>query len=393
MCSDEKSHLEARTNAAHRRRRIIMNNDGNDVRAAAAEKNVTPENLLSKRTTGLLGSHVDSIFYCTGVFNYYFHRSTDSELLVSQEGIAEYLEQLAEAGTDPLEIMVDFCHKNNLEVFWSMRMNDTHDSGNPLLFCKWKQEHPEYLVGKKQTRYPYGANRWSSIDYGVPAVRDKVFCIIKDVCSRYDVDGIEMDFFRHPVLFKPQMTGETVTQAHCEQMTGLMQRVRKMTEEIGLKRKRPILIGIRIPDSVSYCKALGMDITQWLKQDLIDIVTGGGYFKLEPWENLAALGEKYDVPVYACLVKRRIQSSGAPEGDTMPKIWRGEAYMAWKAGVDGIYTFNRFNPMDPIFRELGDPKLLQTLPRTDQTAYVNEDCWSRPETWLVNGRDYVKEND
>jgi hypothetical protein len=77
----------------------------------------------------------------------------------------------------------------------------------------------------------------------------------------------------------------------------------------------------------------------------------------------------------------------------MPKIWRGEAYMAWKAGVDGIYTFNRFNPRDPIFRELGDPKLLQTLPRTDQTAYVNEDCWSRPETWLVNGRDYVKEND
>jgi len=384
--------LKARKKAARRRRRIIMNNDGNDTRTAATERPATPENLLSKRTTGLIGSHVDSIFYCTGVFNYYFHRSEESELLDTHEGVAKYLRLLSESGTDPLKIMVDFCHQNDLEVFWSMRMNDTHDSGNPLLFCQWKQDHPEYLVGTKQVKTRYGANRWSSVDYGVPAVRDKVFRIFEDVCSRYDVDGIEMDFFRHSVLFRPQMTGEPVTQSHCDQMTGLMQRVRKMTEEIGLKRKRPILISIRIPDSVSYCKALGIDLNQWLEKDLIDLVVGGGYFKLEPWENLVALGKAYDVPVYACLVKRRIQSSGAPEGETMPKIWRGEAYAAWKAGVDGIYAFNRFNPKDPIFRELGDPKLLKTLERIDQTAYVNEECWSRPEVWLVNGRDYVKKN-
>jgi hypothetical protein len=383
---------EARKKAAHRRRRIIMNNDGNDTRTAASDRPVTPENLLSKRTTGLIDSQVDSIFYCTGVFNYYFHRSEESELLDTHEGVAEYLRLLSESGTDPLEIMVDFCHRNDLEVFWSMRMNDTHDSGNPLLFCQWKKEHPEYLVGTKQVKTPYGANRWSSVDYGVPAVRDKVFRIFQDVCSRYDVDGIEMDFFRHPVLFKPQMTGDPVTQSHCDRMTGLIQRIRKMTEEIGLKRKRPVLISVRIPDSVSYCKALGIDLNEWLKKDLVDIVVGGGYFKLEPWENLVALGKQYDVPFYACLVKRRIQSSGAPEGETLPKIWRGEAYTAWKAGVDGIYTFNRFNPKDPIFRELGDPQLLKTLERIDQTAYVNEECWSRPEVWLVNGRDYVKKN-
>jgi hypothetical protein len=135
---NKTSLLAARKKAARRRRRIIMNNDGNDTRAAATERPVTPENLLNKRTTDLVGSQVDSIFYCTGVFNYYFHRSEESELLVSHEGVAEYLKLLSEMGTDPLGIMVDFCHKNDLEVFWSMRMNDTHDSGNPLLFCQWK---------------------------------------------------------------------------------------------------------------------------------------------------------------------------------------------------------------------------------------------------------------
>ena len=50
-------------------------------------------------------------------------------------------------GTDPLEVMIDFCRKNNLEIFWGMRMNDTHDTSNPLLRPRWKVDHPDYLMG------------------------------------------------------------------------------------------------------------------------------------------------------------------------------------------------------------------------------------------------------
>jgi hypothetical protein len=228
------------------------------------------------------------------------------------------------------------------------------------------------------------------VDYDVPAVRDKVFRIFEDVCTRYDIDGIEMDFFRHPVLFKPQMTGQPVTQAHCDMLTDLVRRIRSMTDMIAAKRGRPILIATRIPDSVGYCKALGIDLMTWLKEDLIDIITGGGYFKLEPWDNLVALGEKYNVPVYACFASRRLMDGSQPEAETAIKIWRGEALNAWKAGISGIYTFNRFDPSDPIFRELGDPKLLETLDRIDQTSYA-ADIWSRPETWLKDGDRYVQE--
>ena len=38
--------------------------------------------------------------------------------------------------------------------------DDTHDSANPLLFCQWKADYPDYLVGTKGAKYPYGANRW-----------------------------------------------------------------------------------------------------------------------------------------------------------------------------------------------------------------------------------------
>ncbi len=76
------------------------------------------------------------------------------------------------------------------------------------------------------------------------------------------------------------MTGGLVRQEHCDKMTALLRRIRTMTEQIGFKRKRPLLIAIRIPDSVGYCRALGINLIQWLEEDLVDIITGGGYFKL-----------------------------------------------------------------------------------------------------------------
>ena len=45
----------------------------------------------------------------------------------------------------------------------------------------------------------------------LPEVREKVFRIFRDVCMRYDVDGIEMDFFRHPLYFREMMLGEPVS--------------------------------------------------------------------------------------------------------------------------------------------------------------------------------------
>jgi hypothetical protein len=377
--ADEEKLLKNRDIARHRKRRIIMNNDGNDFAPPWPGDPGKASEFLNKRTTPLVGSQVDSIFYCTGIFNFYKHLSRETELFRGWPGV------------DPLKIMIEYCKKNQFEIFWSMRMNDTHDSGSSVPLCEWKKAHPEYLVGKKGDKFPYGNNRWSSVNYDLPEVRNKVYRILRDVCSRYDVEGLELDFFRHPVLFKPQMTGDPVTQAQCDKMTSLLRRIRKMTVEMGVKKNHPILISIRVPDSVGYCKALGIDLIKWLEEDLIDIIVGGGYFKLEPWENLAALGHKYNVPVYACFVKRRIQSAQNPEGKTEIQIWRGEAFNAWKAGVDGIYTFNRFNPRDRIFREIGDPDLLKTLERADQEAYVNEDCWSRPETWLKDGRKYMKQ--
>ena len=382
--------VTARRSAVRRFRRMIMNNDGNDIRNTPPEIVKTPEYFLSRRTSPLVGSHVDSIFYCTGVFNHYTHRSDETELLLGNDEQTWYARDLIDQGADTLEIMTSFCHQHDIEIFWSMRMNDHHDSYTPYLLPQWKKDHPDLLMGRPDDKFPYVEGKWSMVDYAHKEVRDKVFRIMEDVASRYDVDGIEYDFFRHPAYFKQQMLGEPVTQAQCDMMTELLARIRAMTDGIAARRGRPMLIAVRMPDAPDFAKAIGLDIETWLNRDLVDIVTGGGYFKLRPWSSLAQLGRKYGVPVYACFVSRRIMSGGEPEADSALSRWRGEALNAWNQGVNGIYTFNRFNPHDPLFRELGDPKLLESLPRIDQESYIGDSGYLDPGYWLKDGRSYVR---
>ncbi|MBN2211614.1 MAG: family 10 glycosylhydrolase [Sedimentisphaerales bacterium] len=385
---------QARDQAKHRQRRIIMNNDGNDFHLLGLEGLDHPEKFLERRTTPLLDSQVDSIFYCTGLVNMYSNPMAECEPRNSRWFKSELMAEMKKRDIDPLKMMIALCRQYNKEIFWSMRMNDTHDASNAILMAQWKKDHPEYLVGaiEDRAKMTYGGSRWSSLDYNHPEVRDKVYRILEEICRRYDVDGVELDFFRHPVIYKEQMYGRDISQDQCDLMTDLIRRIRKMTEQEGIQRGKPILIAVRIPDSLGFCKALGLDLEQWLREGLIDIMASGDYFKLEPWENLAALGKKFDVAVYAGLERCRMQkiASGA-EGPTDLKIWRGEAYQAWKAGVDGIYTFNRFDPQDKIFWEIGDPRLLETLERTDQTVFVNPNGWSKPQTWLKDGQTYLKD--
>ncbi|MBI3987482.1 MAG: family 10 glycosylhydrolase [Lentisphaerae bacterium] len=365
-------------------RRISMNNDGNDCRNPKPDEPKTVEHFLSKRTEPLVGSQVDSIFYCDGVFNSYTHTSDETELRGRGDvrGV-DWAWELAEQGHDALAIMADFGRRHGIEVFWSMRMNDTHDSQAKALLCKWKQEHPDYLMGKKGDSFPK-AGRWSAVNYGLPEVREKVFRIFRDVCTRFDVDGIELDFFRHPVCFKPQLIGEPVTQAHCDMMTGLLQRVRRMADAVAAKRGRPLLIAVRVPDSAGYCKAMGLDIERWLADGLIDLMVVTCYFQLNAWEESVQLGHNYGVPVYPALSESRIAGEAGKVRNSL-EAYRARAMNVWHSGADGVYLFNCDNPRTPLWRELGDPAALEKLDKVYAVSFQGVNGYSDPEWWLAGG--------
>jgi hypothetical protein len=103
---------DARKKSAHRQRRIIYNNDGDDIWAKGAD---TIEKFLALRHTPLLDTHVDTIFYCTTQsFNLFTHDTRVAEVFLSREGSFTHnnLKMFLEQRTDGLRMSCDFARKH-----------------------------------------------------------------------------------------------------------------------------------------------------------------------------------------------------------------------------------------------------------------------------------------
>ncbi len=385
----------ARSALAGKDRRVIMNNDGCDVLYFPKDEKLTVEAFLAKRTTPLAGTHVDQIAFCptSSGFSYFTHDTKVGTLLAKsgvefgiQPTARNIAKEMIDQGTDCLKAVVEFGHEHEMEVFWSFRMNDTHDSAHHpdrpyYLFPPLKQEHPDWLVGGPIKRTPHG--RWSSVDYALPQIRDLSFAYTNEVCRNYDVDGVELDFFRHLCYFKSTATGGKASEEEREMMTGLMERIRTMTEEVGMERGKPILVSVRVPDSVGFCRDMGFDIEKWLSEGLVDMLITTCYFRLNSWKYSVELGHEHGVKVYPCLSDSRVRGEtrfrrGSGES------YRGRALNAWNAGADGIHLFNHFDPNAPMWKEIGDPKALLTM---DKLYFVNNRD-DDPRRFLANGREY-----
>lgn len=358
-----------RRELAFRQRGLIMNNDGCDVLYFPRTAELTPEAFLDLRTTNLADTQVGTISYCTisSGFSFFTHDTKVGTLLARQAheyGIQEQRRNIAaelvEQGADCLQLVVDYAHANGMEAFWSMRMNDTHDVAHHpdrpyLLFPPLKEQHPEWLVGDPVARTPHG--RWSSVNYAIPEIRDLAFRYIEEVCANYDVDGIELDFFRHLCYFPSTARGGRASDEEREAMTSLIRRLRAMTEEIGLRRGRPILVAVRVPDSIEFSRGIGLDIEQWLREGLADILVTTCYFRFHPWDWTVSLARQYGVAAYPGLSESRVRGETRFLRRSLP-AYRARATNAWFAGADGIYIFNQFNPNSPIWNELGSPASL-----------------------------------
>lgn len=382
---------QQRQKAAARPRPLIFNNDGNE--PVYLCRNTSVEEFLRHRTALLAGSQVSSIFYCTwnSGLGLVTHATKVGQVFNSRETptFAHNMTQaLLDAGIDPLKVMVDFGRKHNIEVFWSMRMNDVHDANTdyewgPVLFRtnRFKTGHPEFLFGTAD--HPPAIGPWSGVDYGRPEVRDYAFRLAEEVCQNYEIDGIELDFNRFPVLFKSNTEGRPATDADRAAMTSLLRRVRAAADAAARKRGRPILIAVRLPDSVDYCRALGLDLEHWLASDLVDLMIVGGYFQLNPWEYSVQLGRKYGIKVYSSIDDSRVRLLPASrEMRNSVNGRRAQAMNAWAAGMDGIYLYNFFDPASRLWSELGNP---QSLARLDKDYFASVlGVGFAAETWYPN---------
>ncbi|WP_135556661.1 glycoside hydrolase family 10 protein [Paenibacillus cymbidii] len=360
-----------------RARKVIFENDGGDGQRCAEE---TEEALLKMRMERLVGTGVDTAFITTrsSGFGQFIHRTRIGTVFTSREGGYKHnmTETLIARETDYLQIMSAFCRANGIDVFWSMRMNDTHDGSTrwygeaTFKTNRLKREHPEWLLGSRENKPRHGA--WTAVNYAVPDIRELAVAFVEEVLDNYDVDGVHLDFYRHPVFFPSTAAGLPATPEETAMMTGVVREVRRLADRKAEQLHRPLQVSVRVPDSLEYGLAIGLDIEGWLREGLLDLLIMTSYLKLNPWEYSAQLGRKYGVKVYASLDETRVTDPFAEELRQSGRCYLARAMNALRAGVDGIYLFN-FTPRElknfnaenaSVFQVVDDMERLNTYDKT-----------------------------
>jgi len=362
--TDDGEWAAKRAAAVARPRSFVYNTDGCDMLYWPKKLPITVENFTGRRLKDALGTRIGTISYCpqSAGFGHFTCRKAGEPLTatVPKSGVYNSAAEFFKLGTDALQMATEFCATNQLEVFVSIRINDQHDAwpgadgkASPL-FPPFKRQHPECLMGALNKRDPRNqglfsrAATWSCVNFAERAVREHMKKFVRELVTNYDVDGVEYDFNRHFMLFRSVALGGEATKVELETMTTLMRELKAITEEVGRRKNRPIVIAMRAPDSIEYDMAAGVDLENWFKEKLVDLWIGGGYFRFNHWRTSADFAHRYGVRFYASLDESRIEwATKRCQLPVMPRNsifdYAGRISAALAAGCDGVYVFNLEN--------------------------------------------------
>lgn len=337
--NDAEILTKKRKAAMSKRRRLIFDNDGGDVTVLC--QGTSERDLLETRTIPALDAGADAYIYTTGGgFGVGKHDSRVGSVLKTRQGhfsnnkTAEFIRN----GTDCLRIQAEYVKSRGVEFFWGMRMNDTHDAhygGVHKIDNQFKHDNPEVMFGEG---VKHGAV--TAVDYLSDKVRNFALAYILDVVDRYDVDGVWLDFFRHPIFFRSNAQGLPATDEEIAAMTDLLRRLKDELDQRRLRDGKYYLVAVRVPDSVDYARAIGLDLETWLGEALIDLLFTTSYLKLNDWSHSVELGHRHGVPVYPSLDESRVRSEHSLHRRNCLKGFFGRIMNAWDAGCDGIFMFN-----------------------------------------------------
>ena len=348
------------------RRRVLVNDDGWIM--GQAEPPLTADDLRRKMVATYEGTPVGVLLWSVGGHEVYEYETDVGERFGEVwEGLddprARNLRHLIDECGGPVTALTELCHEADIEFFPSVRMNQHYDIDMASPSCgRLRREHPELLIGRPGEEIPQETIDWgirTGLNYAFPQVRAHMAAISIELVERFDVDGIELDFFRHPAFFR---TDEAYGNRYLA--TDLVRTVKRRIEEINAEQGRRVELAVRVPATPADSARIGLDAGSWIADGLVDIViAGGGFVPFETRvDQFVDMAGGTDCQIYGCIERLR-----PVESDDM---FMAIASRYWDAGASGIYLFN-YHGQPPEWKRsalnrIGDPGSLERVDKRYQ---------------------------
>ncbi|MDP6981895.1 MAG: hypothetical protein QGG05_02275 [Candidatus Latescibacteria bacterium] len=283
-----------------------------------------------------------------GSTNSFVHSATPG----AEERIAHNLQTLIAADEGPLTVLAADCRRRGIPFFPRVRMNSHYviDPAHPG-YGRFRRGRPNLLIGRPGERLPEGSLEWAirtGKDYAFAEVRQYMETVICETFECFEVDGVELDFMRHPGWFRIEEA-----QANAYLMTDLVRRVRSRLRARESARGRRQWLIVRVPPTLADSRRTGLDVTAWIDEDLVDIVVvGGGFIPFEtPVAEFVEAARGSDCRIYGCIEATRYIDD---------RHLRALASRWYEDGADGVYLYNFFTMSRDwngrIFAELAEPE-------------------------------------
>jgi len=361
-------------------RRVMSNDDGWIMNTPSP---LTPEYMWDNMIGPHVGTPIDGFMWSVGGHDTYSYETEIGErfgegfdnLDEGHQANVDNLRYLEANHGGPVTVIAELCKRAGLDFFPSVRMNEHYDMDvTSPSYSKLRRDHPEYLIGRGED-IPGPTLEWgirTGLNYAIPEVREYMASIIVELITRFDVDGIELDYMRHPGYFR-------IEEAYANRylMSDLIRYVRQEMDEVSAKKGKPLDLIIRVPPTIRDCARVGLDVETWLNEGLVDVViAGGGFIPFEtPIDEFVEAAEGTGCQIVGPLEALR--------GTLNELTMRAIAARYWEQGAQGLYLFNYYS-MSTEWRQnvLGALVDQERLSRLDKRYEFDKRGNVRPDSQL-----------
>ena len=323
------------------------------------------------RGTGVTSYVMDSIEYDNKVYfktergidwaTIDFTSFGDNEAWQGYAMAGRLMQQMRDAGDEPLDVVIRSCRDMGIEPIAGVRMNDCHgleplehDSPDVRFYLK---EHPEFAFC-----FPGTDQKTRLADYSHKALRDYRFGIIEELMEKFDFDGLELNWVRQSFLFQPDDIigpyGMINAERFAEQapiVTDWTVEIRRLLDSLARKKgKKRMCLGVRVPETPEITRAVGIDLPAWIREAELDYIVPSGFHSTNfniPVEKFMALCKGTDCAVIPSLFPNVSHSPRCIRA-YQDEIYAAAAQNYYGAGAGGVQVFNHFNP---TFKKFGVP--------------------------------------